>query len=211
MQRYNPKIICNYYDLNNDLIMHFAKVYSELCIKFNAEFDIDDVLYDTSNANNIFCNFLKYMQKYIGDSTNINKNLLEQNINESSNLSDVIEIIKSYNIIYDKIDPPLNINEYNIYHVGNMMYYDEKPCIMLKEFKTLCFLSCSLKIVDQFMTKDRIIYEIKVNIKQPVLFLFDNSEQLECLLLPNTNLKVLENSDKLYKNEKVTIIKLELL
>jgi len=65
--------------------------------------------------------------------------------------------------------------------------------------------------VDQFITKESIIYEIKVNISQPILFLFDNTEQLECLLPPGTHLKIIDHSRKLYKKEEILIIRLKLI
>lgn len=51
MHLYNPKIICPYYDPDNDLIMHFAKVYTNLCSDFNVEFDLSCI---KNNKNLIY-------------------------------------------------------------------------------------------------------------------------------------------------------------
>lgn len=215
-QTYNPKIICNFYKENSKIIKHFGNVYTMLCENLGVSFKFENATVTVPENNHEFCDYVRYVTSYVSESGNINRKLLENNQQQLKKAQPLIKVMKAYNITYASSKPPQGIRTYNIFHVGQMMYDDDKnPCVSYETeslFFTRCFLSCSLTILQPWLEGDKlkVIYEIKVDIKQPVFFLFDNTEQMECLLPPNTPLKYIAHKFITYMNAYCLLVNMEL-
>lgn len=212
LEIYKPKILCYKYNPDHNLIKHYGNVYGKLCIAVGAEFNYDNAYVNVTNANQEFCDYVKYVGRYVFNSRPINKCLLTGNVQQIKKSKPLLNVMEAYAKIYGKVTPPSGIAKYYIFHVGRMMFDENNtPCINTKTFKLKCFLSCSLTILSGWLTGDcKVIYEIEVDIKQPVFFLFDNTEQMECLLPPGTELKVVEHKFVTYCGHECCVVKMKL-
>lgn len=222
LEVYKPEIIAyktSHYG-NSDLIIHFSDVYSKVCAKLGMKFDFNSlqIVKNINKDNNLFCDYTGYLRKYIFNSRNINRKLLNNSrsgrTNQTQKTKSLLNVMKMYGTLYKTCNVTYDISKsYNIYHVGKMMLdSNNKEYEINKTFNTLCFLSCSLDIIDSFFheLENPFIYEIQVNITQPVFFLFENIEQLEILLPPNTELYVINIEKMTYAGKQVTVVKMRL-
>lgn len=214
IQIYTPNIKHPYdIELNSQLISNFSKVYCNVCNKLGVSFNKELLSVNNSKKTNEFIEYYKYLEKYIYDSKNINRNLIQNAVAckpVNGNAKKLINVIDMYNKIYTQtnFDKPI---DYKIYHVGRMMYDIRGfPCIKTPEHITLCFLSCSLTILDNWINNENInfpiIYEITVDSEQPIFYLFDNTEQHECLLKPGSILVYTSHELMVYLDKKCLVI-----
>lgn len=204
--------------LDEKPISEFGKVYVNVCKELGVEFDLDD-LEVYGEKSNVYNEYANYLSKYIYNSRDINQSLIENAISSkpiNGNAKKLISVIKMYEKLYIKTIPHKSFENYKIYHVGQMMYnVHGKPCISSKSYNTLCFLSCSLVILNNWINNENInfpiIYEIEVDSTTPVFYLFDNSEVHECLLRPGTHLKMIKSTTMNYLGKECLIVKMKLL